>query len=189
MDFTPLSDATHVSASFYLNSAEAPFPEINVICRLEATTEIPELAVEYTGELFGALCDAFDADVFGVSLPLPEAWAASEGGIGALIGFELLPVVGSDPVARMAEMIAHVAAELPAELTSPSLASTSRSPASSPALARRGLLVADSGVGVAGVVAAVRHLHLVFLRGGEADVLVRAPGADTVTWTISDARC
>ena len=50
MDFTPLSDATHVSASFYLNSA--------------------------------------------------------------LIGFELLPVVGSDPVARLAEMIAHVAAEL-----------------------------------------------------------------------------
>lgn len=52
-----------------------------------------------------------------MSLPLPEAWAASEDGIGALIGFELLPVVGSDPVARMAEMIAHVAAELPAELT------------------------------------------------------------------------
>ena len=41
----------------------------------------------------------------------------SEAGIGSLIGFELLPVVGSDPVARLAEMTAHVAAELPAELT------------------------------------------------------------------------
>jgi hypothetical protein len=116
MDFTPLSDATHVSASFYPNSAEAPFPEINVICRLEAATESPELAVNYTGELFDALCDAYDADLLGVSLPLSEAWAASEDGIGALIGFELLPVVGSHPVARMAEMTAHVAAELPAEL-------------------------------------------------------------------------
>jgi hypothetical protein len=26
MDFTPLSDVTHVSASFYPNHAEAPFP-------------------------------------------------------------------------------------------------------------------------------------------------------------------
>ena len=52
-----------------------------------------------------------------MSLPLPAAWAASEDGIGALIGFELLPVVGSDPVARLAEMTAHVAAELPAGLT------------------------------------------------------------------------
>jgi hypothetical protein len=117
MNFTPLSDATHVSASFYLNSAEAPFPEINVICRLEAATESPELAVDYTGELFDALCDAYDADLLGVSLPLPEAWAASEDGIGALIGFELLPVVGSDPVARMAEMAARITAKLPAELT------------------------------------------------------------------------
>src|SRR3954454_8329445 len=86
MDFTPLSNATHVSASFYPNSDELPFPEINVICRLEADTEIPELAVEYTGELFDVLCEAFDADVFGVSLPLPEAWAASEDRIGALMG-------------------------------------------------------------------------------------------------------
>ena len=117
MDFMPLSDATHVSASFYPNSAEVPFPEINVICRLEAATEIPELAVDYTGDLFDALCDAYDAHVFGVSLPLPEAWATSEDGIGALIGFELLPVVGSDPVARLAAMIAQVAPELPAELT------------------------------------------------------------------------
>lgn len=116
MDFTPLSDATHVSASFYVNSAEAPFPEVNVVCRLEAATEIPELAVDFAGELFDALCDAFDADVLGVSLPRPEAWAATDDGIGALIGFELLPVVGSDPVARMAEMTAHVVAELPAEL-------------------------------------------------------------------------
>lgn len=117
MNFTPLSDATHLSASFYLDSARAPFPEINVICRLEVATEIPELAVDYTGELFDALDDAYDADLLGVSLPLPEAWAASEDGVGALIGFELLPVVGSDPVARMADMIAHIAAELPAELT------------------------------------------------------------------------
>jgi hypothetical protein len=117
MEFTPLSDATHLSASFYVNSAEAPFPEINVICRLEAATDSPELAVNYTGELYGALCDAFDADVLGVSLPLPAAWGDSENGIGALIGFELLPVLGSDPVARMAEMTAHVAAKLPAELT------------------------------------------------------------------------
>jgi hypothetical protein len=117
MNFTPLSDATHVSASFYPNSAEAPFPEINVICRLEAATESPELAVDDTGELFDTLCDAYDADLLGVSLPLPEAWAASEDGIGALIGFELLPVVGSDPVARMAETTAHIAAKLPAELT------------------------------------------------------------------------
>jgi hypothetical protein len=116
MDFTPISDATHVSASFYLNSAEVPFPEINVICRLEAATESPELAVDYTGELFNALCDTYDADLVGVSLPLPEAWAATENGLGALIGFELLPVVGSDPVARVAEMIANVAAKLPAEL-------------------------------------------------------------------------
>src|SRR4051795_11561658 len=117
MDFTPLSDTTHVSASFYLNSAEAPFPEINVICRLEAATESPELAVNYTGELYDALCDAYDADVLGVSLPLPEAWAASEDGIGALIGFELLPVVGSDPVARLADLTARIAVKLPAELT------------------------------------------------------------------------
>jgi hypothetical protein len=117
MDFTPLSDAAHVSASFYPNSADLPFPEINVICRLEAATEIPELAVEYTGDLFDAFCEAYDADVFGVSLPLPEAWAASDDGIGALIGSELVPVVGSDPVARMAGMVARVAAELPAELT------------------------------------------------------------------------
>ena len=116
MDFTPLSDAAHVSASFYLNSAEAPFAEINVICRLEAATESPELAVNYTGGLFDALCDAYDADPLGVRLPLPPAWAASEDGLGALIGFELLPVVGSDPVARLAEMTAHVDAELPAEL-------------------------------------------------------------------------
>ena len=68
------------------------------------------------GELFGALCDAYDADVLGVSLPLPEAWAASEDGLGALIGFEVLPVLGSDAVARLAEMTAHVAAVLPAEL-------------------------------------------------------------------------
>ena len=117
MDFTTISDATHLSASFYVNSAEELFPEINVVCRLEATTEIPELAVDYTGELFDALCDAFDADLLGVSLPRPEAWAPSKGGIGSLIGFELLPAVGSDPVARMAEMTARVAAELPAELT------------------------------------------------------------------------
>lgn len=77
----------------------------------------PELAVNYTGELFDALCDAYDVDLLGVSLPVPEAWDASEDGIGALIGFELLPVVGSDPVARLAEMTAHVAAELPTELT------------------------------------------------------------------------
>jgi hypothetical protein len=117
MGFTPLSNATHLSASFYLDSDRRPFPEINVICRLEAATEIPELAVDYTGELFDMLCEAYDADLLGVSLPLPEAWAASEDGIGSLIGFELLPVVGSDPVARMAEMTAHVAAELPAGLT------------------------------------------------------------------------
>jgi hypothetical protein len=117
VDFTPISDATHVSASFYLNSAEAPFPEINVVCRLGATTESPETAVGYTGELFDALCDAFDADLLGVSLPLPDAWTTSEAGIGSLIGFELLPVVGSNPVARMAEMTAHVAAKLPAELS------------------------------------------------------------------------
>lgn len=59
IDFTPLSDATHVSASFYPNSAEAPFPEINVICRLEAVTESPELAVNYTAELFDALSSLF----------------------------------------------------------------------------------------------------------------------------------
>jgi hypothetical protein len=47
---------------------------------------------------------------------LPEAWAATGNGLGALIGFELLPVVGSDPVARLAEMIAHVAIGLSAEL-------------------------------------------------------------------------
>jgi hypothetical protein len=117
MDFTPLSDATHVSASFYLNSAEAPFPEINVVCRLEAATESPELAVNYTGGLFDALCDAYDADLLGVSLPQPAAWASGEDGLGALIGFELLPVVGSDPVARPVEMTAHVAAELPVGLT------------------------------------------------------------------------
>lgn len=117
MDFTPLSDATHVSASFYPNSAEAPFPEINVICRLEGAAESPEVAVKNTAELFDALCDAYDADLLGVSLPLPQAWACSEDRIGALIGFELLPVVGSDPVARLAEMNAHVAAELPAGLT------------------------------------------------------------------------
>jgi hypothetical protein len=116
MDFTPLSDATHLSASFGLNSGEEPFPEINVICRLKAETESPEQAVNYTGELFDALCDTYDADVLGVSLPLPEAWAASEDGMGALIGFELLPVVGSDPVPRLAEMTAHIAAKLPAEL-------------------------------------------------------------------------
>src|SRR4051812_30616017 len=75
MDFTSLSDATHVSASFSLDSAVAPLPEINVICRLEATTDSPELAVDYTAELFDALCDAYDADVLGASLPLPEAWA------------------------------------------------------------------------------------------------------------------
>ncbi len=117
MDFAPLSDATHMSASFYLNSAEAPFPEINVICRLKAATESPELAVDYTAEMFDALCDAYDADLLGVSLPLPQAWAVSEDGIGALIGFELLPVVGSDPATRLTEMTASVAAELPAELT------------------------------------------------------------------------
>ena len=117
MNFTPLSDATHVSASFYPNSAEAPFPEVDVICRLEVSTESPELAVNYTAELFDSLCGAYDADLLGVSLPLPEAWAASEDGIGALIGFELMPVVGTDPVARLAEMTAHVAAELPAGLT------------------------------------------------------------------------
>lgn len=117
MDFTPISDATHVSASFYLNSDEAPFPEINVICRLEAATESPEQAVDYTGALFDALDDAFDADLLGVSLPLPEAWAARENGMCSLIGFELLPVVGSDPVARMVEMTAHVVADLPTELT------------------------------------------------------------------------
>ncbi|UTI63889.1 hypothetical protein NBH00_21410 [Paraconexibacter antarcticus] len=117
MDFTPLSDATHLSASFYPDSAQVPFPAINVICRLEATTSIPELAVDYTGRLFDELCEAFDADVFGVALPLPEAWATVKDGLGALIGFELLPVVGSDPVARLAHMIAHVAADLPAELT------------------------------------------------------------------------
>jgi hypothetical protein len=116
MDFNPLTDATHLSASFYLNSAEEPFPEINVICRLEAATDSPELAIDYTGELYSALCDAYDADLLGVSLPLAQAWAAREDGIGALIGFELLPVLGSDPVARMAEMAAHVAAKLPAEL-------------------------------------------------------------------------
>lgn len=117
MDFTPISDATHLSASFYLDSDERPFPEINVVCRLVSATEIPELAVDYTAELYGALCDTFDVDVLGVSLPLPEAWATCEDTASALIGFELLPVVGSDPVARLAEMIAHVAAELPAELT------------------------------------------------------------------------
>src|SRR3954465_11240162 len=117
MDFTPLSDATHVSASFYPNSAEAPFPEINVICRLEPPTESPQLGPHYTAQLFDALCDAYDVDLLGVSLPQPAAWAASEDGIGALIGFELLPVVGRDPVARLADMTAHVAAELPAGLT------------------------------------------------------------------------
>jgi hypothetical protein len=80
---------------------------------------IADLAVDYTGKLFDAICGTFDADVLGVSLPLPEAWAAGADGdgVGALIGFELLPVLGSDPVARMAEMTAHVAAELPAGLT------------------------------------------------------------------------
>ena len=72
MDFTPISDATHLSASFYLNSAEEPFPKINVICRLEAATESPELAVTYTGELYDALCDAYEVDLLGVSLPLPR---------------------------------------------------------------------------------------------------------------------
>jgi hypothetical protein len=71
----------------------------------------------YTGELFDALCDAYDADLLGVSLPLPAAWAASEDGISALIAFELLPVLGSDAIARLAEMTAHIAAELPAGLT------------------------------------------------------------------------
>jgi hypothetical protein len=75
------------------------------------------MAIAYTAELFDALCDAFDADVLGVSLPLPEAWVANEVGIGALIGFEVLPVVGSNPAARLAEMTARVAADLPAELT------------------------------------------------------------------------
>lgn len=116
MDFTPLSDSTHLSASFYVNSHEKPFPEVNVVCRLEAATESPELAINYTGELFDALCDAYDVDLLGVSLPLAEAWAASEDGLRALIGFELLPVVGSGPVARLAEMTAQVAAELPDEL-------------------------------------------------------------------------
>ena len=59
----PLSDATHVSASFYLDAAASPFPEINVICRLEAATENPELPVEYTAELFDALDDAYEADL------------------------------------------------------------------------------------------------------------------------------
>ncbi len=117
MDFTPVSDATHLSASFYLNSSEAPFPEVNVMCRPEAATDGPEMAVALTGRLFDALCDAFDEDLFGVSLPLAEAWASSQDGIGALLGFELLPVVDRDPVARLAEMITHVAPELPAELT------------------------------------------------------------------------
>lgn len=117
MEFTPITNATHVSASFYTNSTEAPFPEIDVICRLEVATECRDLAVSYTAELFDALCDAYDADLLGVSLPQPEAWAASKNGICALIGFELLPVFGSDPVARLAEMTSHVAAELPAGLT------------------------------------------------------------------------
>lgn len=116
MEFTPLSDLTHLSASFYLNSAQVPFPEVNVVCRLQAATMSPDVAVEYTGTLFDALCEVFDADLLGVSLPLPEAWAASEYGLCALIGFELLPVLGSDPVARMAEMTAHVAVRLPAGL-------------------------------------------------------------------------
>ena len=76
----------------------------------------PDVAVEYTGALCDALCDVFDAHLLGVSLPLPEAWAASECGLCALIGFELLPVLGSDPVVRMAEMTAHVAVRLPAGL-------------------------------------------------------------------------
>ena len=98
MDFTPLSVATHVSASFSPNSAEAPFPEINVI---PAVLRPPPRATSWPSttpsELFDALCDAYDADLLGVSLPLPAARAASGDGIGALIGFELLPVVGSDP--------------------------------------------------------------------------------------------
>jgi hypothetical protein len=117
MNFTPISDATHLSASFYADSAETPFPEINVICRLEVASQFPGLAVDYTGELFDALCDAYDADVVGVSLPLAEAWSNGEETISALIGFELMPVVGRDPVAFLAKMIAHIAADLPAELS------------------------------------------------------------------------
>ena len=76
MTFIPVSDATHLSVRFYVDSDERPFPEINVVCRLHAATAIPEVAVDYTAELFDLLCEAYDADLLGVSLPQPHAWAA-----------------------------------------------------------------------------------------------------------------
>ncbi|MEJ7788094.1 MAG: hypothetical protein WKF96_25110 [Solirubrobacteraceae bacterium] len=106
-----------MSASFYVNSDEAPFPEIDVICRLKAAASSPELAINYTGQLFDALCGTYDADVLGVSLPLASAWSEYGDRVVALIGFELLPVLGVNPVERMAEMTASIAADLPAELT------------------------------------------------------------------------
>ena len=72
MQFTPLSDLTHLSASFYLNSAQVPFPEVNVVCRLQAATMSPDVAVEYTGALFDALCDVFDADLLGGACRYPR---------------------------------------------------------------------------------------------------------------------
>src|SRR3954452_9922853 len=104
MHLRPVSDATHLNASFYIDSDVRPFAEINVIGRLEAATASAEVAVSYTGELFDALCDAYDADLIGVSLPQPLAWTDHANGVAALIGFELLPVLGVYPVARMAEM-------------------------------------------------------------------------------------
>ena len=95
------------------DSDQRPFAEINVVCRLQAATEIPELAVDYTAVLFDVLHESYDADLLGVSLPQPATWAGREDGIGALIGFELSPVLGSDPVARLAEMTAHIAAGCP----------------------------------------------------------------------------
>ena len=69
-------------------ATSSPLPEINVVCRLEPATESPELAVNYTVELFDALCDAYDADPLGVRLPLPAARAPSDDGIGAPVGFD-----------------------------------------------------------------------------------------------------
>ena len=57
--------------------------------------------------------EAFEGELLGVSLPLAAAWEASEDGLGALIGFELFSSGLSDPVARLAEMTAHVAAGCP----------------------------------------------------------------------------
>lgn len=113
----PLSDDTHLSASFYVDSHRRPFPQVNVVCRLEARTDSVRAAIHLTGVLFDVLCEMFDADLLGVSLPLHPAWTDGAGGLIALAGFELLPVVGVEPTTRMSEMIAGAAPALPADLT------------------------------------------------------------------------